>query len=266
MNILDQIVADKKILVHQKKKTTTLSQLEQRSLFTKPVFSFRDFLLDTSLSGIIAEFKRRSPSRGVINATADVEAVATSYFESGASAISVLTDEKYFGGSLADLEKVAHLQLPKLRKDFIVDEYQLVEAKAAGADIILLIAACLSPGEVEQFSKAAKKLGLNVLLEIHHEGELIHICEDVDVVGVNNRDLKTFSVDLNRSLELSGMIPAGKLKISESGIHAASDVHLLRRAGYHGILIGEQFMKTKDPGRAFHDFVKEIKNKDDHEN
>ncbi len=159
-----------------------------------------------------------------------------------------------------DLNEAANiLQIPLLRKDFIIDEYQLVESKAFGADIILLIAACLTIEEVKKLSAAAKKLGLNVLLEIHNEQELEHICESVDVVGINNRDLKTFKVDINHSIELAKKIPSHEIKISESGIDDVTTIHHLKQNGFRGFLIGEKFMKENDPGIAFGKFVEELK-------
>ena len=185
------------------------------------------------------------------------------YEKYGASAVSVLTDTGFFGGTLDDLNEAANiLQIPLLRKDFIIDEYQLVESKAFGADIILLIAACLKIEEVKKLSATAKKLGLNVLLEIHNEQELEHICESVDVVGINNRDLKTFKVDINHSIELAKKIPSHEIKISESGIDDVTTIHHLKQNGFSGFLIGEKFMKEKDPGIAFGKFVDELKTVD----
>ena len=172
--------------------------------------------------------KEKSPSKGIINDKSTVSEVTTAYAKYGASAISVLTDEEFFGGSLDDLLAATINEVPLLRKDFIIDEYQLVESKAYGAEVILLIAACLTKDEVKTLAGLAKNIGLNVLLEIHNEQELAHICDDVDVVGVNNRDLKTFTVDINRSIELSRQIPADKIKISESGIDNVESIKLLK--------------------------------------
>ncbi|HTQ29138.1 MAG TPA: indole-3-glycerol phosphate synthase TrpC, partial [Puia sp.] len=227
--------------------------------FDRPTLSMRQFLQDKDRTGIIAEFKRKSPSRGVINPDADVFSVTEAYARGGASALSVLTDEHFFGGSTEDLLKARAHPVPILRKDFMIDEYQVVEAKAMGADVILLIAACLDPGMVKKFARLAKSLKLEVLLEIHKEEELEHICDEVDLVGVNNRDLKTFSVDINRSIELIGRIPPGKISVAESGISEVDTIRLLKTHGYQGFLIGENFMKEPDPAIAFASFVNQLK-------
>lgn len=257
MNILDKIIGTKRKEIALKKELLNPQQLEHMPMFSRSVNSLVSSLSDISGSGIIAEFKRASPSKGTINATASVEMVVKAYSENGAAGISVLTDEEYFKGSLEDLEKArkAAPSIPILRKEFIIDEYQLIEAKAWGADVVLLIAACLSVAEVKQLAKAAHDLGLEVLLEIHGEEELGHICDHTDMVGVNNRDLKTFSVDVNRSIQLEKSIPAGKLRISESGISDVDTIRLLRKAGYSGFLMGENFMKEPDPAIAFNRFA-----------
>jgi len=261
MNILDTIIAKKKIEVAEKKSLESIASLERKNFFKKPVLSFRDFLLRDDKTGIIAEFKRRSPSKGIINDTATVTEVTGSYTRNGASAISVLTDGHFFGGSLSDLSASTINQIPLLRKDFIIDEYQLIESKAYGADVILLIAACLTTLEVKKLAPFAKNIGLNVLLEIHNNEELAHICDEVDVVGVNNRDLKTFTVDINRSIQLSELIPADKIKISESGIDTIASIELLQSHGFKGFLMGEKFMREKEPGLAFERFANELKMK-----
>jgi len=219
----------------------------------------KKFLQDQSRTGIIAEFKRRSPSKGIINEKADVVEVTNAYTFNGASCLSVLTDEKYFGGSNEDLLKARVNEIPILRKDFIVDEYQILEAKSIGADLILLIAACLSPAEVRNLASFAKNIGLQVLLELHTEEELDHICDDTEIIGVNNRNLKTFKVDIERSLRMAEKIPADKIKIAESGISTANDIVIFRQNGFDGFLIGEKFMKEENPGLAFKNFVKDLK-------
>jgi indole-3-glycerol phosphate synthase len=259
MNILEKIIAHKRIEVSENRLNAPVQLLEGQEFFSRPVISLSKSLLDHNSTGIIAEFKRQSPSRGVINANADVVAVTTAYARNGAAALSVLTDMNFFGGSNADLEKVRVNNIPILRKDFIIDEYQILEAKAIGADVILLIAACLNPSDVKQLAAFAKSLGLEVLLEIHNEDELAHICDECDVIGVNNRDLKYFTVDINRSLELVDKIPADKVKISESGIADTDTIHLLRSAGFSGFLIGENFMREHDPAVAFASFVNNLK-------
>lgn len=259
MNILDKIIDFKRTEVAASKSRVSASQLERSPLFSRQVISLRDVLQHPDSTGIIAEFKRRSPSKGAINMKADVVKVTTAYTAHGAAALSVLTDTEFFGGISDDLTAARVNSIPILRKDFIIDEYQLLEARSMGADVILLIAACLTPAEVKRLAAFAKSLHLEVLLEIHHEGELGHICEDCDVVGVNNRDLKSFTVDISRSLELSLRIPADKIKISESGITDTGTIQTLRSAGFKGFLIGENFMKQEDPAIAFASFVKHLK-------
>ncbi|HEU4472723.1 MAG TPA: indole-3-glycerol phosphate synthase TrpC [Flavisolibacter sp.] len=254
MNILEQIIAQKQQEVAASKKETGLAALEKLRYFDRPVRSLCEAIKNRAKTGIIAEFKRRSPSKGVINNRDSVESVTRMYTAYGASALSVLTDASFFGGSLDDLLAARDNDLPILRKDFMIDEYQLVEAKAHGADAILLIAACLSPQRVKELATAAKKLGLEVLLELHGEEELEHICEEIDLVGVNNRNLKTFSVDLEQSVRLSEKIGKNKLRIAESGINHVDDVHYLKENGFDGFLIGEYFMRQEDPGRAFKEF------------
>jgi indole-3-glycerol phosphate synthase len=260
MNILDEIIAKKKQEIVSRKNTTSLSDLESRPLFSREVLSLKDFLLDDTKTGIIGEFKRRSPSKGIINSKADVYAVTSGYVSHGASALSILTDSDFFGGSSEDLIRSRGNKVPILRKDFIIDEYQIVESKAIGADAVLLIASCLNPGEVRKLSQFAKKLGLEVLLEVHNEKELQHICEETDLVGVNNRDLKTFTVDINLSVALSNKIDPEKIKIAESGISNPDTVCHLKKFGFRGFLIGEVFMKEADPAIAFASFVNQLKN------
>jgi indole-3-glycerol phosphate synthase len=170
----------------------------------------------------------------------------------------VLTDEKFFGGTVEDLEKARVNKIPILRKDFIIDKYQLIEAKSVGADVILLIAACLTPAEVKQLSTFAKDLGLSVLLELHAAEELGHICDETEFIGINNRNLETFEVDIERSIRMAEEIPAGKIRIAESGIRSADDISLFKQQGFEGFLVGEHFMKEKDPGEAFKRFVKQM--------
>jgi indole-3-glycerol phosphate synthase len=259
MNILDKIIDQKIIEVAERKLTAPVQHLEASAFYTRTVLSLKESLLDESKTGIIAEFKRKSPSRGIINDKFDVEDVTKAYTKFGASCLSVLTDELFFGGFTKDLKRARVNHIPILRKDFIIDEYQIVEARAMGADVILLIAACLTPERVKELAIFAKKLQLEVLLEIHNEDELQHICAATEIVGVNNRDLKTFTVDINRSIELSKKIPADKIKIAESGIHDVETIGIFRKAGFKGFLIGENFMKQADPTIAFADFVNQLK-------
>ena len=262
MNILDNIISVKKEEVREKKALVPVSELENFPYFKSACNSLVSQLLVEGSTGIIAEFKRKSPSKGIINDKVEIGPVVESYDAHGAAAISILTDENFFGGSNEDVMYARSIvQVPILRKDFVIDEYQLVEAKAIGASVILLIAACLSPQRVQELALFAKKLGLEVLLEIHDDTELQHICEEVDIVGVNNRDLKTFTVDVQRSIELAEKIPAEKIKISESGISDVDTIIRLMSYGYKGFLIGENFMKQPDPSIAFADFVNQLKAK-----
>ncbi len=203
-NILEKIVSYKKEEIELRKSESPVHLLEKQAGFNREIFSMKKFLLDPEKNGIIAEFKKKSPSKGIINNTATVEHVTAAYARYGASMISILTDLPSFGGSANDLRSARFNNLPILRKDFILDPYQIVESRAMGADVILLIAACLQPDETRSLAARAHELGLEVLLEIHEESELDHLCENVDVVGINNRDLKTFTVDINRSIQLGG--------------------------------------------------------------
>ncbi|HEY2727767.1 MAG TPA: indole-3-glycerol phosphate synthase TrpC [Parafilimonas sp.] len=261
MNILDKIIADKKEEVALKKKSIPVEAWTMLPHYDEERISLKDSLLEEDSSGIIAEFKRKSPSKGIINSNADLFDVILSYDEFAAG-ISVLTDEKYFGGTNDDLLEARNVtSVPLLRKDFIIDEYQLYEARGIGADVILLIAANLTKQQVKQLAKAAKSLELEVLLEIHNETELEHICDEIDMVGVNNRNLKTFEVDINTSLQLFPRIPKNKIAIAESGINNADTILTLKQTGFKGFLIGEAFMKTKNPAIAFADFMKQLKAK-----
>lgn len=261
-NILTEIVAHKHTEVAARKQQRSVEELEQVSWFKRTPLSLAHFLRDTEKTGIIAEFKRRSPSKGIINGDATVQDVTTAYTRYGASGLSVLTDEKYFGGSSDDLQQARALNnIPILRKDFIVDEYQILEAKAIGADVILLIAECLSKQEVAQLAAFANNQGLEVLLEVHSGDQLDKVTDHIQLVGVNNRDLTTFKVDFNRSCELAPQIPDGKCKVAESGISNTDAIVTLKQAGFQGFLIGEHFMKQENPQRAFEHFVTELANK-----
>lgn len=261
MNILDTIVAKKRKEVAERKQQTPVAELEKGRFFRKKTLSLRSFVLDPAKTGIIAEFKRKSPSKGIINDKVTVEEVTAAYAKHGASGISVLTDTEFFGGSLNDLLAATVNEVPLLRKDFMIDEYQLLEAKAWGAEVILLIAACLTPQEVKTMATTAGRLGLEVLLEIHNEEELGHICDAIDLVGVNNRNLKTFDVTIDTSLGLIGKIPREKPAVAESGISDVDTIVTLREAGFRGFLIGENFMKQASPSIAFADFVNQLKAK-----
>ena len=257
MTILDKIVERKKQEVAEASAQVSIQQLEKYPLFSRTCYSLKDSVLHPQRTGIIAEYKRASPSKGLINGISSVQEVVEGYQKAGASAISVLTDKDYFQGSLQDLTEAREvLQIPLLRKEFIVDKYQIAEAKAYGADIILLIAACLTPTEIEDFSSYAKSLGLNVLLEVHNEEELTqNILPTIDAIGVNNRNLKDFSVSLDHSYDLVDKIPNNYIKVSESGISDPATIKDLKSKGFNSFLIGENFMKTADPAKAIEEFV-----------
>ncbi|WP_017260265.1 indole-3-glycerol phosphate synthase TrpC [Pedobacter arcticus] len=260
MNILDKIVARKKEEVASAKAINSIKNLENFPAFLRETYSLKSFLTDPNKSGIIAEFKKKSPSKGIINDKVTVEEVTTGYAKAGASALSVLTDHDFFMGHEDDLIAARKVnEIPILRKDFMVDEYQIIEAKAIGADIVLLIAACLTPDEILSFAKLAKSLGLSTLLEVHNREELDRSLNPyLDVVGVNNRNLKDFTVSIDTSLTLAEVIPTEFLKISESAISEPETIKILKKAGFNGFLIGENFMRTPNPGLAMANFVKQI--------
>jgi indole-3-glycerol phosphate synthase len=259
-NILSKIVADKRKEVELKKSIIPVSQYEASVLFERNTNSMAQALKNSD-SGIIAEFKRRSPSKENINQNANVGQVAKGYEKAGVCGMSVLTDIKYFGGSIEDLVLArASVKLPLLRKEFIISEYQILEAKAHGADVILLIAAILTKQEIKTYSELAKSLGLDVLLEVHNEEELHKsIMPSLDMLGVNNRNLKTFEVSLETSKSLSNLIPDDFVKVSESGISSIDAIKELKPYGYEGFLIGENFMKTDNPGKSAIEFIKNLK-------
>ena len=258
-SILDRIVTDKHTEVALRKQLIPIKQLEHSVLFEHQSPSLSTRLIN-STSGLITEHKRRSPSKDCINQNLNVQDVAKGYETAGACGMSVLTDMKYFGGSLEDLlNSRASCEIPLLRKEFIIDTYQIVEAKAYGADVILLIAAILSRDEIQAFSRLAQSLGMEVLLEIHNEDELQKsIMPSLNMIGVNNRNLKTFEVSLETSKTLSGLIPDEFVKISESGIRTVEDIKSLQPYGYKGFLIGENFMKTENPGATAAEFIKQL--------
>ncbi len=260
MNILDKIVATKKEEVANQKKVVPISKLENYPLFHRKCNSLKTNLLKEKSTGIIAEFKQKSPSKGEINYSVKVEQVTKEYVEAGVAGLSVLTDYEYFGGTMANLSKAreTNRDIPILRKDFMIDEYQIVEAKAFGADAILLIAACLEKEQAKQLAQKAKQLGMEVLMEIHNEKELAVINNFVDIVGVNNRNLKTFEVDIETSVNLSKLIDNRFVKISESGLKDAETIQYLRKNGFNGFLIGETFMKTDNPGEACKKLISEL--------
>ncbi|WP_149524685.1 indole-3-glycerol phosphate synthase TrpC [Sphingobacterium hotanense] len=263
MTILDTIVERKREEVAEAKANVSSEELKSYPLFQRECYNLRESILHPERSGIIAEYKRASPSKGLINGRDSVQEVVKGYQEAGASAISVLTDKDFFQGDLKDLTEAREvLQIPLLRKEFIVDEYQITEAKAYGADIILLIAACLSNEEIVSLSSYAKSLGLNVLLEVHNEEELNKsLFDTIDAIGVNNRNLKDFVVSLDHSYNLVNKIPNRYIKVSESGISDPQTINELKKAGFQAFLIGENFMKTENPMLAIQEFTDKV-NKD----
>ncbi len=259
MHILDRIVKAKRREIDLKKSLVPIRQLEASEIFNRPLNSLSQRLLK-SKSGIIAEHKRRSPSKPLINTTLGVEQVVSGYEQAGVCGISVLTDGQFFGGSLDDLLLArASTPIPLLRKEFIIDEYQIFEAKAYGADVILLIAAILNSDEIHTLTKKAQEISLEVLLEVHNEAELKKsLNAEVDMIGVNNRNLKTFGVSTETSISLAKYIPDSVVKISESGIDKPETIVSLRSHGYKGFLIGENFMRTEEPGLSALNFIKEL--------
>lgn len=258
-NILNEIIIKRKEAVAQLKQLVSVATWEMMPAFSKETKSLTKALQAENNTGIIAEFKRASPSKGIINKLARVDEVTASYELHGAAAISILTEPDFFKGSNDDIQEASSVvSIPVLRKDFIFDEYQLIESKAIGADVILLIAACLSPAQVKNLATFAKQLKLEVILEIHDETELGHICNETELIGVNNRNLKTFIIDINRSLQLGQQIPPGKIKIAESGINNIETIEMFKQAGFKGFLMGENFMKEQNPGLAFRNFVNSL--------
>jgi len=260
MHILQQIVNHKREEVALRMSANSSSKLEATIDLNRTKRSMSESITAEGSSGIIAEFKRRSPSRPTINLAADVVSVTKGYEAAGAAGLSVLTDEHFFGGSSQDLTTArATVGLPILRKDFIIDRYQLLEAAAMQADTVLLISEILTSSEVASLSQQANQLGLEVLLELHSESQLSKVTEHVQLLGVNNRDLDTFRTDVSFSERLIDQMPSHVVKVSESGIHDVETIKRLRALGYQGFLIGERFMTTDDPGLACKSFVQQVK-------
>ncbi len=263
MNFLEDIIAFKKKELPELIRKISLKELEKSIYFERQGIPLTLNILDPQKPGIIAEFKRSSPSQGKINITASVKEVTTGYSKAGASGLSILTEHQYFGGSCADLSVARKFNvIPVLRKDFIINEYQVIESKAFGADAILLIAAALQKDQIFMLARLARSIGLQVLLEIHCAEEIHMANEYVDIIGVNNRNLRTFLIDTAVSMELAGKIPSDFVKISESGISEPGNVLNLRKAGYQGFLIGGSFMKSNDPAASFAGFIEELKVKE----
>ena len=259
MDILEKIVINKRNEVAIRKQLISVQHLEGTDLFHRATSSLKNALTN-STTGIIAEYKRRSPSKSVINQNAFIQEVAMGYNNAGVCGMSVLTEGHFFGGSLHDLLMArGTVQMPLLRKEFIIDEYQIIEAKAHGADVILLIAAILTRQEIAQFARLAHKLHMEVLLEVHNEEELNHaLLPDLDMIGVNNRNLKTFEVSIETSTSLASKIPSEFVKVSESGISSVNDIQLLRQVGYRGFLMGETFMASENPGSSASEFCQNM--------
>lgn len=260
MNILDQVIEHKRKEVEERKALWPTRILEKGILFERKTHSLKKALLRSDQAGIIAEFKRQSPSKGIINKDSSIEQVTIGYTQAGASALSILTDLKFFGGSSEDLTIARkHNACPILRKDFVINEYQIIEAKSIGADVILLIAAALTSEEVKNFTNFAHALGLEVLLEIHNEQEFLNNAQaNIDLIGVNNRNLKTFEVSMETSKRLSSLIPDVMVKVSESGIDDPKSILELRKFGFKGFLIGQAFMQQANPEKACEEFMNEL--------
>jgi indole-3-glycerol phosphate synthase len=255
MNILDQIVAQKRLDLEHRKLNYPIKSLEKAPFFERTTYSLKKALTASGSSGVIAEFKRRSPSRGTIRAEASVETITTGYVRAGAAALSVLTDGPFFGGRNFDLVSARALnECPILRKDFILEEYQILEAKSIGADAILLIAACLKPKEVKTLSDFAISLGLEVLVELREEAEINHLPGDHILAGVNNRNLRLMKTDLQTSFRMASLLPE-MTKVSESGLDNPEIILELKQAGYHGFLIGEYFMQSGNPETTCHHLI-----------
>ena len=261
MTILDKIIESKKEEVAHQKKVVDLEMLKEIPDFNRDCISLTASLLKEQSSGIIAEFKQKSPSKGLINSTAKIREITKAYTDAGAAGLSVLTESKFFGGSQANLVKARETNpdIPILRKDFMIDLYQVVEAKAYGADVILLIAACLEKEQAEILARQAKNLGMEVLMEVHNADELEKLNDFVDIVGVNNRNLKTFEVDVETSVALAKLIPNHFVKISESGLKDVKTISYLKENGFKGFLIGETFMKSDNPGEACKKLINELR-------
>jgi len=261
MKILDKIVRDKKLEVDKLSSNSSIKELESSRLFSRQCISLKDSILK-STGGIICEFKRRSPSNNNINYKSNVSEVVKGYQKAGAAGLSILTNKQYFDGDIKDIVEIRDISsIPILRKEFIISEYQIIEAKSIGSDAILLIASILSKEEIKNYSSLAKNIGLEVLFEIHDAEELEKISgENIDIIGVNNRNLDTLEIDIQNSVDLYSKIPNSFVKISESGISKVESILKLREVGYQGFLIGENFMKTDDPFESAYNFIKKVKN------
>jgi len=264
MSILQTIKKYKIQEVAARKAVQPIRLLEESKFFDRKCLSLKSVLSNPEAIGIIAEFKRKSPSKGDINPNALAEKITMGYLRAGASALSVLTEENFFGAKKEDFARARESnECPMLQKDFILDEYQIIEAKSIGADVILLLAQILSPLEIKQFTTFAHNLGLEVLLETHGENEILQNLEaGADLIGINNRNLNTFEVDIENSIRLAGLLPDNIVKVAESGIESAETIRVLKQSGFRGFLIGEYFMKDPDPAEKCAAIIKELR----HEN
>lgn len=257
MTILDKIIERKKEEVASAQSKIPLDHLKDNAFFRRETISLKESIKNKS--GIIAEFKRQSPSKGIINNNVEPIDIVSAYEKFGASGISILTDHDFFGGNLNDVLSVRNdINIPILRKDFMIDEYQFYEAKSIGADVVLLIASCLSPAQVQEFTDLAHELKMEVLLEIHTENELKHFNSKIDLVGINNRNLKDFKVNLQHSVQLKNQLPKEVLSVAESGIYNLEDFKFLKEKGFDSFLMGEYFMKNTNPAKAFEEFASQI--------
>tara|TARA_B100001029_G_scaffold110818_1_gene91472 strand:+ start:7831 stop:8622 length:792 start_codon:yes stop_codon:yes gene_type:complete len=261
MDILSRIIKKKKVEIEDLKNSVSIADLEKSNLFNTKTKSLSDNIKQKEI-GIIAEHKRKSPSKSNINHQNSSKSIINGYDDGGAAGISFLTEKNFFDGSSYEFTEARRLtNLPMLRKDFIIDEYQVIESKSIGADAILLIAACLNSSEIINLSKLAKSFDLEVLIEIHDLEELNKSCIDsIDIIGVNNRNLKTFNVNIETSLNLVDKIPSSFTKISESGLNNSYEIKKLKNSGFDGFLIGERFMKSSNPGEELSNFISKIKN------
>jgi indole-3-glycerol phosphate synthase len=261
MDILKNIIGKKLKELEYLKKSVSISTLEKSSFFEFKTKSLSEKIKQKEI-GIIAEHKRRSPSKSKINYQTPSKYIIKGYDNGGAAGISFLTEKKFFGGSSLEFREARRItNLPMLRKDFIIDEYQIIESKSIGADAILLIAACLDSSQIKNLSELAKSFDLEVLIEIHDLEELNKVCIDsIDIIGINNRNLKTFDVNIETSLNLVEKIPSSFTKISESGLNNPSEIMKLKNSGFDGFLIGERFMRNSNPGEELSNFISKIKN------
>lgn len=256
-DILNTIVAQTRDDLRKRKRNISFRDLESFPGFEKDTHNFAEALRKENSVSVIAEIKKASPSKGIIRKNFDPMAIADAYISNGASAISVLTDEPFFKGSLSYLEKISHTsQIPLLRKDFLIDPYQVKEAKAHGADAVLLIAAICEGNQLSELLAAVREVGLQALVECYHEREVDELdWNEIEIVGVNNRNLTTFEVDLHRGVELLQKAPGHVIRVSESGIHKPEDLLTLYKNSIHSVLIGEYFMKQTDCGAALWQFI-----------